>query len=565
MRRKRYVPVRFAVCDRQSPERALRGVRWGVPECGMPSPSPVRRGPLWMTSGVLFALLLTPMVAQERSARPQGQPATPAAAEPAALPIPKETSSATHHELALAGKTLKYTATAGTLHIQGSDEKPYGSIFYVAYTLDDAEASRRPVTFLYNGGPGSASIWLHMGSVGPIRVLTASPEATGAGPYQVAPNEYGLLDHTDLVFIDAPLTGYSRAVGKGTAKDFAGVDQDVAAFNKFIVRWIGVNHRWNSPKFLFGESYGTTRSAALVDSLERDGVSCNGVILLSSVLNYFNSSPGLVNPYIGNLPTYAATAWYYKKVPHKGTEKEFLEGVRAFARGEYAEALAQGHNLPPARFEAVAAKLAGFTGLSAAYIKDANLRISPTRFRKEFARGERLILGRYDTRFEGTDSDAAGENPGYDPSSTGITGAYLTAFRNYLDQQLKYSSDLAYRMRGNEFLGTWDRTHRAGGGGGPGGPGASMRDAYVAGDLADAIRKNPSLRVFSANGLFDLATPFFQTELDLAQMNLEKKLVPNIEFGYYPAGHMIYLNVEALKQFKSDLASWYDRTLNRGK
>jgi carboxypeptidase C (cathepsin A) len=406
-----------------------------------------------------------------------------------------------------------------------------------------------------------------MGSVGPIRVLTASPEATGAGPYQVVPNEHSLLDSTDLVFVDAPLTGYSRAVGKGTAKDFAGVDQDVTAFHKFIVRWISANHRWNSPKFLFGESYGTTRSAALVDSLENDGVSFNGVILLSSVLNYFNSSPGLANPYIGNLPTYAATAWYFKKVPHKGTEKEFLDSVRAFARGEYAEALAQGHNLPPARFDAIAVKLAGFTGLSAAYVKEANLRISPTRFRKEFARGDRLILGRYDTRFEGTDIDAAGENPGYDPSSTGITGAYVTAFRDYLDQQLKYTSELAYQVRGNEALGTWDRTHRGPGGGGgfAGGQAGPMRDAYVAGDLADAIRKNPSLKIFSANGLFDLATPFFQTELDLAQMNLEKKLVPNIEFGYYPAGHMIYLNVDALKQFKSDLASWYDRTLKRGK
>ncbi|QOY88968.1 S10 family peptidase [Paludibaculum fermentans] len=519
----------------------------------------------WITSGLLLTLLLNPAFAQERTTRAQAQPGT-STSEPATAPIPKETSSVTRHQLDLGGKTLKYTATAGTLHIPGADETPYGSIFFVAYTLDDAEPARRPVTFLYNGGPGSASIWLHMGSVGPVRVITASPEATGAGPYDVVPNEYSLLDHTDLVFIDAPLSGYSRAVGKGAAKDFAGVDQDVTAFNKFIKRWISVNHRWNSPHFLFGESYGTTRSAALVNSLENDGVSVNGVILLSSVLNYFNRSPGILNQYIGNLPTYAATAWYFKKVPHKGTEKDFIEAARVFARGEYAEALAQGHNLPPARFEAVAAKLAGFTGLSAAYIKDSNLRIAPTRFRKEFARGERLILGRYDTRFEGSDVDAAGENPGYDPSSTGITGAYVTSFRNYLDQQLKYTSDLDYRPSGSPFLGTWDRTHRApGAGGGPVGPNAAMRDAYVAGDLADAMRKNPYLKVLSANGLFDLATPFFQTELDLAQMDLEKKLVPNVEFSYYPAGHMIYLNVDALKQFKSDLASWYQRTLSRGK
>jgi carboxypeptidase C (cathepsin A) len=533
----------------------------------MPRSNLLPSTPLWLITGVFLILSPSSTLAQERPAHAPAQSTeAPKTAEPAPAPIPKETSSVTHHELILGGKTLKYTATAGTLHIPGSDEKPYGSIFYVAYTLDDAPSAHRPVTFLYNGGPGSPSIWLHMGSVGPVRVLTASPEATGAGPYQVVPNEYSLLDRTDLVFVDAPLTGYSRAVGKGTAKDFAGVDQDVTAFNRFIERWISVNHRWNSPKFLFGESYGTTRSAALVDSLENDGVSFNGVILLSSVLNYFNGSPGLINQFVGNLPTYAATAWYYKKVPHKGTEKEFLDAVRTFARGEYADALEQGHNLPAARLDAVAAKLAGFTGLSVTYIKEANLRISPTRFRKEFARDERLILGRYDTRFEGVDVDAAGENPGYDPSSTGITGAYVTAFRDYLDRQLNYTSELVYYTSASEALRQWDHTHRSPGGpGGPGGFRGPMRDAYVAGDLADAIRKNTSLRVFSANGLLDLATPFFQTELDLAQMNLDKKLVSNIEFGYYPAGHMIYLNVEALKQFKADLALWYDGTLNRGK
>lgn len=490
--------------------------------------------------------------------------------EPAseATPVPKETTSATHHEIAPGGKTLKYTATAGNLLIEGADEKPYGSIFYVAYTADDTtDTSKRPVTFLYNGGPGSASIWLHMGSFGPVRVITASPSATGAGPYRVVPNEHTLLDHTDLVFIDAPGTGYSRPVGKGTLKDFAGTDQDVQAFHKFIARWIAVNHRWNSPKFLFGESYGTTRSAALAASLENDGISLNGVVLLSSILNYFVMAPGLSYNYVANLPTYAATAWYYKKAKGKSGEKEFLNEVRAFARGEYADALAQGHNLPPARFDAIAAKVASYTGLSVEFVKEANLRISPTRFRKEFARNERLILGRYDTRFEGTDVDAAGENPGYDPSSTGITGAYVSSFRDYLDRELKYNtSSLVYYVRGPGLNQIWDRTHRPPGGQGgfPGAQGQALRDAYVAGDLADAMRKNPSLRVFSANGLFDLATPFFATETDLAGMNLEKKLVGNIEFGYYPAGHMVYLNVDALKQMKADLASWYERVLQRG-
>lgn len=513
----------------------------------------------WIVSGFLLALLLVPMTAQERNAP---SPVPPAAKEPAAPAIPKETSAVTHHEMTLDGKLLKYTATAATLHINGEDEKPYGSIFYVAYTLDGADADNRPVTFIYNGGPGSASIWLHMGSIGPVRVISASPKATGAAPYKVQPNEYSLLDRSDLVFIDAPLAGYSRETGKGKAKDFAGVDQDVTAFNKFITRWVSVNHRWNSPKFLFGESYGTTRSAALAASLESSGISCNGVILLSSVLNYVARAQGLVDQYVGNLPTYAATAWYFNKVPRKGTEKQFLDSTRAFAIGEYAEALALGHTLPSARFDAIAAKLAGFTGLSAAYIKQANLRISPSRFRKQLTRDERRILGRFDTRFEGTDTDAAGETPGYDPSSTGITGVYVSSFRDYLDRQLQYKSDLDYRVSAGSALGRWDFSHRPAGGGF--GPGRAMNDAYVAGDLADAIRKNPSLKVLAANGLYDLATPFFQTELDLAQMNLERELVPNIEFTYYPAGHMIYLDVGSLKQFKSDLASWYDRTLHPG-
>ena len=487
-------------------------------------------------------------------------PAAPAAEEKPA-PIPSETISVTDHELQLDGKTIPYKAAAGTLLIDGDDEKPYGIVFYVAYTESGVSDPRtRPVTFLYNGGPGSASLWLHMGSIGPVRVATASPEATGAAPYQVAPNQYSLLDKTDLVFVDAVGTGYSRPVGKATIKNFAGTDQDVQAFAKFIQRYVEVNHRWNSPKFLFGESYGTTRSAALVDALENAGMSCNGVILMSTILNYFTLAPGSDAVYIGNLPSYAAIAWHYEKIAHKGRdEKAFLDEVRAFARGPYAEALAQGQNLPPAQVDAMAAKLAGYTGLSVQYVKEANLRVGPSRFRKELLRDQRMILGRYDARFEGTDADAAGENPGYDPSSTGITGAFVSAFHDYLDRELKYTTKETYFPRGLKINDEWDHTHHPPGAGGPGPPGPPLRDAYVAGDLADAMRKNPRLKVFSVNGLFDLATPFFITEYDLAHMELEPKLRGNIEFAYYHSGHMIYLNVDALKQLKSDLAGFYSR------
>jgi carboxypeptidase C (cathepsin A) len=506
-----------------------------------------------------------PPGAQAQRAPANAPPANPANAERPVTPVPPEKSSVTTHEIKPGGQTLRYTATAGNLLIEDNDEQPNASVFYVAYTLDGvADMRTRPLTFLYNGGPGSASMWLHMGSVGPVRVLTSSPEATGSGPYQLVSNQYTLLGQSDLVFVDAVGTGYSRPVGKGVIRDFAGTDQDVRAFQKFIYRYVSVNHRWSSPKFLFGESYGTTRSAALADALENSGMSVNGVILMSSILNYFTLAPGSDTQFIGYLPSYAAIAWHFEKIPHNGRdEKAFLDEVRAFARGPYAEALAQGHNLPPAEVDAVAAKLAGYTGLSAAYIKEANLRISAPRFRKELLRDQRAILGRYDARFEGTDVDAAGENPGYDPSNTGIEGAFVTTLHDYLDRELKYTSEAPYLPSGPGINQAWDHTHRLGSQAPQGnqGQGQPMRDAYVAGDLADAMRKNPRLRVFSVNGLFDLATPFFITEYDLAHIELEPKLRGNIEFAYYPSGHMIYLNVEALKQLRADLAGFYGRAV----
>ena len=318
----------------------------------------------------LAAAAVLPLLAQRPPAAEL--PAVPAAEEKPA-PIPSETTSATDHELPLDGKTIRYKATAGTLLIDGDDEKPYGIVFYVAYTLNGVSDPRsRPVTFLYNGGPGSASLWLRMGSIGPVRVATASPEATGAAPYQVSPNQYSLLDKTDLVFVDAVGTGYSRPVGKATIKNFAGTDQDVQAFAKFIQRYVSLNHRWNSPKFLFGESYGTTRSAALVDALENGGMSFNGVILMSTILNYFALAPGSDAVYIGNLPSYAAIAWHYEKIAHKGRdEKAFLDEVRMFARGAYAEALAQGQNLPRALLSGTLIVLVLYVALNAVFLHTA--------------------------------------------------------------------------------------------------------------------------------------------------------------------------------------------------
>jgi len=491
-----------------------------------------------------------------------GQDKKPDAKEDASkdLPIPPETTAMTQHQQTLGGRVVHYTATAGNLLIAKEDhdeiEKPYHSVFYIAYTEDGADPKTRPLTFLYNGGPGSATIWLEMGSVGPMRVISQSPEPTNNPPFQVVPNEYSLLDKTDLVFIDAPGTGYSRPVGKGTIKDVAGVDEDLTAFTKFIVRYITVNQRWNSPKFLFGESYGTTRSAGLAATLNEAGVQLNGIVLLSSILNYNARSAGLDNEYLTDLPTFAAIAWYHNKIPNKPSDvMTFIEQAREFALGPYAEALYKGNALTPAEADKIATELSGFTGLSVQYIKDANLRITPSRFRKELLRDQNKILGRYDGRFAGPDADAAGELPGFDPSDTGISGAYVASFHDYLTRELKYTNPEAYNNSGPDLNQSWDWKHHPASGGGPG---RQQMMPYVAGDLGDTIRKNPHLKVFSANGIYDLATPFTSTEWELSHMGTDAKLRGNVQFGYYPAGHMVYLNVDALKQFRQDLSGFYD-------
>ena len=521
-------------------------------------------------AGVLMLALLGVGAVAHGQDRPRRPDAVADAAKPgdaadkgddkkdAATPIPPELKVDTKHDWTVGARAVHYTATAGNLLIKDDEDKAAnGSIFYVAYTEDGVAAKSRPITFLYNGGPGSASLWLHMGSVGPVRVVTESPKATGPAPFSWVQNQYSLLDKTDLVFVDAPLTGFSRAVGKGTAKDFAGVDQDVKAFEKFITRYITVNQRWGSPKFLFGESYGTPRSAALVAALNNDGIEFNGVVLLSSILNYNVRDPGYDVEPKTYFPSYAAIAWYYDKVPHTGTMKDFVEKARQFARGPYAMALDQGDQLPPEEFDSMAKQVAAFTGLSVQYVKDAKLRISATRFRKELFRDDDQILGRYDARFEAFDVDAAGENPGFDPSDTGISGVFVGAFHDYLQSELKYTSSEPYYLQGPGINQNWDWKHRPSGAGGFGGGRGEQLQPDTVIDLADAMRKNPHLKVFSANGWFDLATPFFGTEHDLAQMMLPPAIASNVQFGYYPAGHMVYLNVDALKEMHGDLEKWY--------
>jgi carboxypeptidase C (cathepsin A) len=488
-------------------------------------------------------------------------------------PPPTEKAVTTAHSVQIGGRSIAYKATAGTLIIRDDKGKPDASVFYVAYTADGEKSTTRPITFLYNGGPGSASIWLHMASFAPVRIATASPEATAPAPYQLLPNADSLLDKSDLVFVDAIGTGYSKGLVKSDAskdareqakekeenqnKRFWGTDQDIDAFGRFIMRYITANNRWNSPKFLFGESYGTPRSAGLVHWLDEKGIACNGVVLLSSILNYGTRLPGQDNDFVGTLPTFAATAWYHGKVSNKpATLEPFLTEVRDFARGEYAVALSKGQALSAQEQDAVAQKLNRYTGLSVAYLKEANLRVSASRFRKELLRDERHTVGRYDGRFEGIDSDAAGENPESDASDTGIRGAFTAAFNDYIVRELHYTSDVQYNVSASAIM-DWDWKHKAPGQQRP------LPLPIMVGDLGAAMRANPHLKVMSANGYFDLATPFFGTEYDIAHLDIDPKLRQNVSFTYYPSGHMVYLNLDALKQFKTDLAKFYDSATPR--
>ena len=499
---------------------------------------------------------------QETNTQPGGNPRAERAREAklgdadiATAPI-REVRRVTRHSATIGGRPIAYTATAGTLTIRDDDGKPTASMFYVAYTAGHgAPDPRRPVTFFYNGGPGASSLFLHIGSLGPVRVFTDSPQSTRNAPFTYGNNPDSLLDVSDLVFVDAIGAGFSRPVGDTKLDKFWGTDPDIDAFARGIERYITVNQRWNSPKVLFGESYGTTRSAGLSYRLQQDGVQLNGVVLLSSILNYGRRSPGFDQELINYIPSYAATAAYHHKITAPGDLDAFLRQVRDWARGPYANALAQGQDLPPAQRQAIAQQMSAYTGLSPRVLLDSDLRVDLGRFRKELLRDQRRTLGRYDARFTGIDVDAGGDSPEYDPSDTGINGAFVSAFHDYLSRDLGYDTDMSYRPTYYQNGLQWDFKHRPPGSRGPGG---QTNQADVALDLSAAMRENPHLQVYSLNGIYDMATPFFGTEYDLAHMQLDPTLKGNLHFAYYPSGHMVYLNPDALKSMKADLRRFYD-------
>lgn len=476
---------------------------------------------------------------------------------------------------------IDYDAVAGTLvvHARGWDDAPQApadakdkqdtdnknpdaeaSMSYVAYFKHGAKAEHRPVTFFYNGGPGSSTVWLHMGAFGPRRVVTRDDTHTPAAPYQVVNNDSSLLDVSDLVFIDAPGTGFGRVAGKNKEKAFFGVDQDAHAFAEFITAFLSRYGRWNSPKFLFGESYGTPRSAVVVNLLQSEySVDFNGVIMLSQILNFDLSvdspelNPGVDLPYQLALPTYAATAWYHHKLPpaNQGRKLEdLLKEVEAFTMSDYAHALAQGAGLPDEERDSIAARLHDYTGLPVAYIIKANLRINGGMFEKNLQDATDTTTGRLDTRFSGPSMDPLSKEAYYDPQSAAISSAYVSAFNDYVRRELRFGQDKTYKA-GTDLYKTWDYLHQP--------PGASRPAAQATNtmpDLANAMKYNPQLKVLLTGGYFDLATPYFEGIYEMHHLPIPERLRDNIAYRYYPSGHMIYAHQASLVALHNDVAEF---------
>ncbi|HVT97201.1 MAG TPA: hypothetical protein VHE33_06810 [Acidobacteriaceae bacterium] len=530
------------------------------------------------------------MAGAQEKGNEKGAEAKPGAASTVGAP-----DSTTEGSVTIGGQAVAYRAVAGTITVGANDQQdatlafdgsllpnsgvkpptdpaeapPTARIFYVAYFRKDAtDETHRPVMFIYNGGPGSATMWLHMGTFGPKRIVLPDEDHQEGAPYSIVSNQYSLLDASDLVFIDAPGTGFSRTFGKDRGKAFYGIDQDGQAFSHFIRKFLTKYGRWNSPKYIFGESYGTPRSAVL--SADLNGVDLNGVILLSQILSFDNSidgpeaNPGVDQAYALGLPTMAATAWHFHKLANQPAALgPFLQEVEKYALTDYMEALLQGSELSDEQKHAVAEKLHGYTGLPVDYLVRANLRVNGGEFSKELKLDEMTTVGRLDTRYQGPDMNPLSAETDYDPQSDAITSGWLAAINTYLRQDLKYGAQETYfpsgRM-GGDF--NWDMHHRT-----PGFRGFSSdwSGPNVMPDLAYRMKMNPKMKVMLAGGYFDLATPYFEGEYEMHHLPMPNSLQKNISYHYYEAGHMIYVNEDVLKQFHSDVEGFVRATENGAK
>lgn len=529
------------------------------------------------------ALLILPVNARsenDKNAKDDKSAQKPADDKPKEAAPPPD--STTEGAIDAGGQHITYTAIAGTITVGATDvqdeqlgpdgkpqpgsqlaieapkeEKdapPVARMFYVAYLKKDAKPEERPITFFYNGGPGSSTVWLHMGSLGPKHVVTAGDTHPPAAPYTMVDNPNSLLDVSDLVFIDMPGTGFGRLIGKDPEKAFWGVDEDAGAFARFIPRFLSKYGRWNSSRYIFGESYGTTRSAVLADKLENDkSIDLNGVILLSQIFNFTTdidmpkANPGVDLPYELALPTFAATAWYHKKLPTQPAELEpFLKEVEQFTTGPYAHALAQGTDITADEKQQVAEKLHEYIGLPVSYLLKANLRVSGGEFEKTLQDDADLTTGRLDTRFSGPNLDPLSQNAEYDPQSAAISSAYVSLFNDYVRKTLKYGEGQSYLPLAHiTDISQWDLKHNG-----------NPIDLNVAPDLAEAMKLNPRLKVMVNGGYYDLATPFFAAQYEDKHLPIPQSLAKNIEYDWYESGHMVYIRDESLKQLHDRVAAF---------
>jgi len=452
----------------------------------------------------------------------------------------------TEHEVLIDGKKIKYKAKVGFINLNKNGKKDKAKLFYIAYTVDSDK--HRPLTFSFNGGPGSSSVWMHMALLGPKRVLMDDEGMALKPPAKVVDNDLSILNKTDLVFIDPIGTGFSKPIGDGKQQEFSGVNEDISSIGEFIEKYISSNNRWKSPKYLIGESYGTFRAAGLSNHLfDKYGMRLNGVMLISSVLNYQTISQGAENiqAYVHFLPSLAATSWYHDKLLPRYKQKnltDFLKEVEQFAQSEYLLSLYKGDRLSADEVNKVASKIAAYTGLSEEFVKQQNLKVSNFIYFKELLRKEEKVVGRFDGRYKDDAMSKGSQHAGYDPSYTHIYGPISEALNGYLREDLKYNEKSPYGILSNVHPWNFPKN----------------RYAATTSYLKSAIVKNPYMKVFIASGYYDLATPYFATEFTFAQMNLPEKLQKNIAIAYYEAGHMMYLHMPSFKKLAADLDKFLD-------
>ncbi len=491
-----------------------------------------------------------------RPARPDSARTDSMKPAPAAPLSVDEKLSVTHHEIRVGTRSLKYTVTAGMMPLKSEAGVAEAQIFFMAYTLDApvGGSARRPLMFSFNGGPGSASVWLHLGALGPKRVRMEDEGWMPAAPYELVDNEHTWLEQTDLVFIDPVGTGFSRAGTPELGKKFWSLRGDVQSVGEFIRLYLTRNERWSSPLFVVGESYGTTRAAALSGYLVDHGIALNGIVLISTILNFGTADFGTGNdlPYAMYLPTYAATAWYHKKLGPdlQPSLRKTLDEVERWAASDYLVALAKGDLLSAEEREKVVDHLSRYTGLDKPFIRNSNLRIELSRFDKELLRDQNRTVGRLDSRFKGIDALQGSERPDFDPSMAAIRPPYTAAFNQYVRSELGYKSDLEYYILGGGIGSRWD---------------FGSDNEYV--DVGEVLRgtfaKNPHMRLFVAFGYYDAATPYFAAEYTLAHMRLDPSLRAHLTTGHYEAGHMMYIHLPSLIQLKRDVGAFIQTAATR--